>query len=63
MRKRVHSDKLIAVAYKRTTVYIRQSVLDRLKKASRETGVPIAEMLRRGAELYLETVETKKTGK
>jgi len=38
---------------KRTTVWLPQELLERLKKLSRKTGAPMAELFRRAVEAYL----------
>ena len=38
---------------KRTTVWLPKSLLERLKKVSRKTGAPMAELFRRAVEAYL----------
>jgi len=38
---------------KRTTVWLDQELLKRLKKLSRKTGAPMAELFRRAVESYL----------
>ncbi len=38
---------------KRTTVWLSESLLARLKKLSRKTGAPMAELFRRAVEAYL----------
>ncbi len=63
MRTAKQSDTLSAVAFKRTTIFLRQSTLDRLKALSRRTGAPVAELIRRGAELLLEKEQPKKKTK
>jgi Ribbon-helix-helix domain len=38
---------------KRTTVWLPQELVERLKKLSRKTGAPMAELFRRAVEAYL----------
>lgn len=38
---------------KRTTVWLPEALLTKLKKRSRETGAPMAELFRRAVEAYL----------
>lgn len=38
---------------KRTTVWLPETLLVRLKKLSRKTGAPMAELFRRAVESYL----------
>jgi predicted DNA-binding protein len=38
---------------KRTTVWLPEKLLTRLKKLSRKTGAPMAELYRRAVEAYL----------
>jgi predicted DNA-binding protein len=48
------------VAFKRTTIFLRPSVIDRLRAVSRRTGAPVAESIRRGIEMFLSAEEPKK---
>ncbi|MBZ5513895.1 MAG: ribbon-helix-helix domain-containing protein [Acidobacteriia bacterium] len=38
---------------KRTTVWLPQELIERLKKLSAKTGAPMAELFRRAVEAYL----------
>jgi Ribbon-helix-helix domain len=38
---------------KRTTVWLPQELIEKLKKLSRKTGAPMAELFRRAVEAYL----------
>jgi predicted DNA-binding protein len=38
---------------KRTTVWLPEELVERLKKLSRKTGAPMAELFRRAVEAYL----------
>jgi len=44
---------ILAKVKKRTTVWLPQELLGRLKKLSRKTGAPMAELFRRAVEAYL----------
>jgi len=43
----------LADVKKRTTVWLPQELLERLKKLSRKTGAPMAELFRRAVEAHL----------
>ena len=60
MRIVKHSDTILAVTLKRTTIFLRRSTLAKLKKLSRQTGAPIAELIRRSVEMFLEKELPKK---
>ena len=45
-------DRLVSMK-KRTTVWLPVKLLTRLKKLSRKTGAPMAELFRRAVEAYL----------
>jgi ribbon-helix-helix protein len=47
----IHS--ILADVKKRTTVWLPQELLERLKKLSRKTGAPMAELFRRAVEAYV----------
>jgi predicted DNA-binding protein len=38
---------------KRTTIWLPEELVERLKKLSRKTGAPMAELFRRAVEAYL----------
>ncbi len=38
---------------KRTTVWLPEELVERLKKLSRKTGAPMAELFRRAVEAYM----------
>jgi len=44
---------ILADVKKRTTVWLPQELFERLKKLSRKTGAPMAELFRRAVEAYL----------
>lgn len=46
----------LAVMKKRTTVWLPDKLLMKLKKASEKTGAPMAELFRRAVESYLKKV-------
>jgi predicted DNA-binding protein len=45
---------------RRTTVWLPQKLIDRLKKLSSKTGAPMAELFRRAVESYLKRQSRRK---
>jgi predicted DNA-binding protein len=60
MKTAIRFDTLSDMPLKRTTIFLRPSALDRLKALSRKTGAPVAELIRRGIELFLDKEAPKK---
>jgi hypothetical protein len=55
MKRPIRSDTISDdMAYKRTTIFLTVTARDRLKALSRKTGAPVAELIRRGIELFLD---------
>jgi predicted DNA-binding protein len=48
---------------KRTNIYLSEDQLKRLRALSEKTGAPVAELVRRGVEMYLKRIEGGKGGK
>jgi predicted DNA-binding protein len=44
----------------RTAVFLKSSQIERLKKIQRETGAPVAELIRRAIDAYLEGRDSPK---
>ncbi|HLW80631.1 MAG TPA: ribbon-helix-helix domain-containing protein [Candidatus Acidoferrales bacterium] len=60
MRKPTRFDTLSDVTLKRTTIFLRPSIVARLKAVSRRTGAPVSELIRRGIDMFLAKEEPKK---
>lgn len=49
-----------AMNMKRTNYYYPTELLKRLKEAKQKTGIPVSEMLRRGAEMFLASINKRR---
>jgi len=63
MKRPIRSDTISGVPYKRTTIFLTTTARDRLKALSRRTGAPVAELIRRGIEMFLDKEAPKKKKK